>query len=258
MLHHVSCLSANKKLVLVFVDFSNWYLSAVELFNIYALFSTCVHYAQIDFHSNPTSPHPKQICHSCHLQFMFKLAQINLIILPQIFGCFLMWKFVFADAFPPGRIFQLRKKTRKFSFLVQWPESLLPLALRPIAGRDERHIIFHPFASKIQQRKAAAHVPTRETREKSYFVVKHCQINLHFNFFLFAFSNSFVFEKQLFWIFPSICLINENFHMKNNNIIFCVIFFSSSSFFSPSVGECWRQIQAKAGGRTALPHEKTL
>jgi hypothetical protein len=49
-----------------------------------------VHYAQIDsplFLSHSLStPLETEVSHSCHLQFTFKLAQINLIIVPQIFG----------------------------------------------------------------------------------------------------------------------------------------------------------------------------
>lgn len=84
----------------------------------------------------PTFRPTKQICYSCHLQFMLKLAQINLIMLPQIFGCFLMWKFV---VFLLG--FSMREKELKTFTYVQWPKSLqhfpsLPPPLFP--PRSER------------------------------------------------------------------------------------------------------------------------
>lgn len=138
------------------IDISQqWYCSAFMHF-----FSSCVHNARIDFHFQPLSYpfiftlHPKQICHSCHLQFMFKLAQINLIILPQIFGCFLMWKFVFADVFP--LVFSHWVKRSQQKKKEKFPRSMTVITASsrwcpPHDDREKRYIIFHPFSSERQQ-----------------------------------------------------------------------------------------------------------
>lgn len=60
----------------------------MHIFHPFPPFTRHIIHESISISASSASLRPtsKQICHSCHLQFMFELAQINLIMLPQKFS----------------------------------------------------------------------------------------------------------------------------------------------------------------------------